>query len=121
MAPVYALFRRGETAKNGIENMMKKAKKKTVHWTKLPRAKLVSMVKRLELANAKLKTQLAEMRETRLLNERNDAFIAATDEATLAETFGVVHVKQSDLCVDEGCPQHGTPHVCVQPAKMPWE
>lgn len=25
------------------------------------------------------------------------------------------------LCEDEGCPQHGTPHVCVTKPKMPWE
>ena len=96
--------------------MTKKPKKKTVHWTKLPRAKLVSMVKRLELANAKLKTQLAEARETRLLNERQVPIVSlrvedmmqgyydprcvatmpnpfmADDEATLAEAFGVVQV-----------------------------
>lgn len=97
--------------------MAKKMKKKSVHWSKLPRTKLISMVKRLELANAKLKTQLAEMRENKLLN-RIETIKAASDtdgvqyevmpnpfdsdEATLAEAFGVVHVKQ-------------------QPAKMPWE
>lgn len=45
------------------------ARKKKVHWTKLPRGKLVNMIKRLELQCAKLKTQLAEARETKLLNE----------------------------------------------------
>lgn len=114
--------------------MAKKMKKKSVHWSKLPRTKLIGMVKRLELANAKLKTQLAEMRETKLLNDATAASTAriltaeikreqeisaslvtgndfehalsnpfmSADEAALAETFGVVHVKQ-------------------QPAKMPWE
>jgi hypothetical protein len=112
--------------------MARKAKKKTVHWTKLPRPKLVSMVKRLELQVAKLKTQLAEARETALLNKLETKLLnnAAADngygglvvsEAELAEAFGVVHVKQEDLCVDEGCSQHGMPRVCVQPSKMPWE
>lgn len=52
---------------------MARKKKKVVHWSKLPRTKLIAMVKRLELANAKLKTQLAEARETKLLNTREGA------------------------------------------------
>lgn len=51
--------------------MARKAKKKkTVHWTKQPHAKLVKRCKSQELQIAKLKTQLAELRETKLLNER---------------------------------------------------
>lgn len=49
---------------------MARAKKKTPHWTKLPRPKLIARAKRLELQFAKLKVQLAEIRETKLLNER---------------------------------------------------
>lgn len=59
-------------------------KKKVVHWSKLPRTKLIGMVKKLELQVAKLKTQLAEARETKLLNERE-----RTTEAALAEKLGV--------------------------------
>lgn len=49
---------------------MAKKKKKAVHWSKLPRAKLIARCKSFELQCAKLKTQVAELRETRLLNER---------------------------------------------------
>jgi methylaspartate ammonia-lyase len=109
-----------EKLKRGFDMAKKAKKKKTVHWSKLPRTKLIGMVKRLELANAKLKTQLAEMRETRLLNSRTrerevewdaecvanraklvNPFYIDEAEVELAETFGVVHVTQ-------------TP-------KMPWE
>lgn len=30
-------------------------------------------------------------------------------------------VPRTLLCDDEGCPQHGTPHVCVTPAANPQE
>lgn len=95
-------------------------KKKVVHWSKLPRTKLISMVKKLELANARLKTQLAEARELRLLNDRQGAEDIARmrDEAALAETFGVVHVKQEDSnCVlQEPCM-----HTSAAKPRMPWE
>lgn len=116
--------------------MTKKAKKKTVHWTKLPRAKLVSMVKRLELANAKLKTQLVEARHATDEAVLVAAVGAMQDEAALAEAFGVVHVKQNDASgaeveIKDPAEQSGfttdeaalaeTFAWLVAPAKMPWE
>jgi hypothetical protein len=47
---------------------MAKRKKKAVHWSKLPRAKLVVMVRRLQADKTKLQLQLSQARETKLLN-----------------------------------------------------
>lgn len=78
---------------------MARKKKKVVHWSKLPRTKLIAMVKRLELANAKLKTQLAEAREGALkyhsvqhvnpatVQTPNAKTIAAMQEAAEAPIF----------------------------------
>jgi hypothetical protein len=84
-------------------------KKKTVHWSKLPRTKLISAVKRLELANAKLKTQLAECRETKLLNERQELLAQQ-----LIDSVKLVDGPPADLreCVV---------HVTQEPLKFPWE
>lgn len=98
-------------------------KKKTVHWSKLPRAKLISMVKRLELQCAKLKTQLAEQRETRLLNHSIGA------SATAEDFEGVVHVTQEVAQPDSvfacsfrgDATQYEPEHQSQLPGPFPWE
>lgn len=44
---------------------------------------------------------------------RVQAEIAKTFAPAFAEIFPSPEANPPDLCDDEGCPQHGTPHVCV--------
>lgn len=93
-------------------------KKKTVHWTKLPRPELVSMVKRLELQCAKLKLQLAEANNFVSRAAADNGYRAVTGEAQACELFGVVHIKQDEVlsgaALDDVLERRA-------PAKMPWE
>lgn len=44
------------------------------------------------------------------------AKLYAANEIILRDLETSPPTSPPDLCIDEGCPQHGTPHICVNPA-----
>lgn len=85
-------------------------KKKVVHWSKLPRTKLIGMVKKLELQCAKLKAQAAENRELRLLNDRQGELAIAAMQASTT----------LDDALERGAPEVKD-QAGVVTGRMPWE
>ena len=80
---------------------MAKRKKKTVHWSKLPRPKLVAMVRRLQADKTKLQLQLSQARETKLLNmselDRQSPAMSEALQEVMRDGVGIVHVTQADV------------------------